>query len=115
MQGIIYEESSVFFFLFVTVILGGAGAWMTGRACAVTWRPYATLVFYLLILGIGIRFIHFSIFGGTLLSLHYYIVDTIVLLIIGLLGYQYTRTNQMVRQYYWLYDRSGWIGWRSKA
>lgn len=115
MQGIIYEESSFLFFLFITVVLGGTGAWMTGRACAMTWRPYTTLVFYLMVLGVGIRFIHFSIFGGTLLSLHYYVADTVVLLIIGLLGYRYTRTNQMVRQYYWLYDRNGWIGWRSKA
>jgi small-conductance mechanosensitive channel len=115
MQGIIYEETSVLFFFFVTVVLGGAGAWMTGRACAMTWRPYLTLFFYLLVLGVGVRFIHFSIFEGTLLSLHYYLVDTIVLMIIGFLGYQYTRTNQMVSQYYWLYDRSGWIGWRPKA
>ena len=34
MQGILYEESSVWLFLLVTCVLGGGGAWMTGRACA---------------------------------------------------------------------------------
>ena len=39
------------------------------------------------------RFIHFALFDGTLLSLHYYAVDTIVLLIIGALGFQYRRAR----------------------
>ena len=38
-------------------------------------------------------------------TLQYYIVDTIVLLIFGTLGYRYTRTNQMVTQYHWLYEK----------
>ena len=48
-------------------------------------------------------------------SLHYYIVDTIVLMIFGTLGYRYTRTNQMVTQYHWLYERSSLLSWRSKS
>ncbi|BBE70474.1 DUF6867 family protein [Oharaeibacter diazotrophicus] len=115
MQGIIYEESSVLYFFFITLVLGGVGAWMTGRACAATWRPYGALVFYLMVLGVAVRFIHFSIFGGTLLSLHYYAVDTIVLMAIGFVGYVHTRTGMMVRQYYWLYERAGFLGWRAKA
>jgi hypothetical protein len=62
-----------------------------------------------------VRFIHFALFGGTMLTLHYYIVDTIVLLIIGTLGYRYTRTNQMVRQYHWLYEKTSPFGWREKT
>lgn len=115
MQGILYEEPSFLFFLFITLILGGAGAWMTGRACAITWRPYLTLFFYLLLLGAAVRFVHFSVFGGTLLSLQYYLVDTAAMQVIGFLGYQYTRTRQMVTQYYWLYERAGFIGWKQKA
>ncbi len=115
LQGILYEETSFLYFLFITVVLGGLGAWMTGRACAMTWRPYGALVFYLLVLGAAVRFIHFSIFGGTLLSAHYYIVDSVVLMVIGFLAYQHTRTRMMVRQYYWLYEKTGWIGYRAKA
>ena len=115
MQGILYEADSSLVFVFVTLILGGVGAWMTGRACAKTWRPEIVMVAYVLILGLGIRFIHFSIFGGTLLSPHYYIADTIVLEIIGYLGFRFTKTRLMIRQYYWLYQAAGPFSWKPKS
>ncbi len=114
-QGILHEEPSVLQFLFVTLLLGGWAAWMTGRACAKTWRSYPTLVIYLLGLGLAIRFIHHALFNGTMLTAQYYLVDTIVLLVLGTLGYRYTRTNQMVRQYHWLYDRAGALSWKAKT
>jgi hypothetical protein len=114
MQGLLFPEALLFEFLFVTCILGGAGAWMTGRACALTWRPYLPMVIYILILSFGVRFIHFSLFGGMLLSLHYWIVDLVILLVIGSIAYRYTLANQMVSQYYWLYDKSGLLSWRPK-
>ena len=40
MQGILYEEPSFLSFFIVTCLLGGWAAWMTGKACAQTWRPY---------------------------------------------------------------------------
>jgi hypothetical protein len=42
------------------------------------------------------------------------VVDTIILLIIGLIGYRFTRANQMVRQYYWIYEKAGLVGWKPK-
>ena len=88
MQGILYEEPSIWLFLLVTCLLGGGAAWMTGRAVradlAAAGRRWSL---YMLLLGIAVRFIHHALFGGTMFSLHYYIVDTIVLLIIGALGY----------------------------
>ena len=54
-------------------------------------------------------------FDGTMFSFHYYIVDTIVLMILGFLGYQYTRTNQMVSQYHWLYERASPLSWKAKG
>ncbi len=89
----------------ITCLLGGWAAWMTGRACAQTWRTYPQLLLYLIPLGVAVRFIHFALFEGTLLSLHYYLVDVIVLMIIGTVGFRYTRTKQMVRQYNWLYEK----------
>lgn len=115
MQGIIYEEASIGQWFFVTLLLGGWAAWMTGRASAQTWRSHVQLFFYILGLGIGIRFIHHALFEGTMFSLHYYIVDTIVLMVFGFLGYQYTRTNQMVTQYYWLYERASPLSWKPKG
>ncbi|MBX3536068.1 MAG: hypothetical protein KF735_00405 [Chelatococcus sp.] len=114
MQGILYEEPSFWLFVLVTCIMGGWTAWMTGRAIAKTWGNVAKCVGYLMILGLGVRFIHFALFDGTLLSIHYYIVDTIVVCIIGLAGYRYTRTRQMTTQYRWLYERTGAFSWRER-
>lgn len=115
MQGFLYEEPSIWLFLFVTVILGGSAAWMTGRAIAITWRAFWQLLIYLLILAAAVRFIHFALFGGTLVSVHYYAIDAIVVLIIGALGFQYYRTRQMTTQYRWLYERTGPFGWKEKT
>lgn len=114
MQGILYEEPSIWEFFFITFLLGGWAAWMTGRACAQTWRSYSTLFVYLLLLGIGVRFIHHALFNGTMFSLHFYLVDTVILMVIGFLGYRYARTTQMVTQYHWLYERTSALGWKSK-
>ena len=71
MQGILYEEPSIWLFLLVTVIMGGWAAWMTGRAIAITWRPFWNLLLYLLILGAA-RAVHpLRPVRGTLLSVHY--------------------------------------------
>lgn len=115
MQGILYEESSIWLFLLITVIMGGWAAWMTGRAMALTWRPFWQLVAYLLILAGAVRFIHFALFEGTLLSLHYYLVDAVVILAIGALGFRYVRARQMTTQYRWLYERTGPFSWRERA
>ncbi len=115
MHCILYEEASVWQFLFITCLLGGWAAWMTGRACAQTWRSYSQLVLYSLGLGLGIRFIHHALFKGTMFSLHFYSVDTSTLLMFAILGYKYTRTNQMVSNYYWLYERASLLSWRQKS
>ncbi|WP_315926120.1 DUF6867 family protein [Mesorhizobium sp. SP-1A] len=115
MQGILHEEGSIWQFLFVTCVLGGWAAWMTGRACARTWRTLTTLFFYLLGLGIAVRFIHHALFEGTMFSLQYYVVDTIILMIFGYIGFRYTRTRQMVTQYNWLYEKTSPLSWKSKG
>ncbi len=115
MQGIIYEEASFGSFFLVTCLLGGGAAWMTGKACAQTWKPYPNLILYLLLLGVAVRFIHHALFEGTMFTLHYYIVDTIFLMIVGSLGYRYTRASQMVTQYHWLYERASPLTWRSRS
>ena len=78
MAGILYEESSVWTFLFITVLLGGAAAWMTGRSAALEWRHYPVLVVQLLLLGVAVRFIHHALFDGDMFSAQYYLVDTLV-------------------------------------
>jgi len=114
MQGILYEESSFLLFVIVSCLIGGWLAWMTGRSCALTWRRLGVALVYMLPLAAAIRFIHYSMFGSTLLSLHYYCVDLVILLVFCALGFQYTRAGQMIRQYGWLYEKSSPLTWRKK-
>ena len=67
-QHLLYEENSFGVFLLVTLVLGGGTAWLSGRAIAQTWRPWWSVVAYMLVLGAIVRFFHFALFGGTLLS-----------------------------------------------
>ncbi len=114
MQGVLYEESSVWLFALVTLVMGGSAAWASGSAIARTWRPFWQVLGYMFVLGFAVRFIHFAMFGGTLLSLKYYLVDTAVLLVAGSLGFRKARTEQMTRQYRWLYERTGPFSWRER-
>jgi len=111
---VFYQENSVGVFVLVTVVLGGGAAWLAGRAVAATWRPWWQVVIYMLILGAAVRFIHFSLFGGTLLSPHYYAVDSAVCLIAGFFGFRTARAAQMVTQYRWINTPDGPLGWRRK-
>jgi hypothetical protein len=114
MQGVLYEEPTVWLFLLVTVVMGGWLAWMTGRAVAITWKPNIQLVIYILVLGLVVRFIHFALFQATLLTLHYYIIDTIVLMAFGFAGWRYNRARQMTTQYRWLFERTGPFSWKPR-
>jgi hypothetical protein len=114
MQGFLHEEGSFGVFVLVTVILGGGAAALAGRAIAGTWRPWWQIVLYMLILGGAVRFIHFALFGGTLLSFHYYIVDSASCLVFGFIGFRTARAAQMVTQYRWINQPNGPLRWRRK-
>ena len=110
-----YEEGSFGVFVLVTVLLGGGAAALAGRAIAITWRPWWQVVGYMLVLGSVVRFFHYALFGGTLLSLHYYLVDSAVCIVLGLLGFRLTRGKQMLTQYRWLNLRQSAMRWRKKG
>ena len=114
MQGILYEESSAWLWIGVTVILGGWTALMTGRGVALAWKDAWLAGLAAIPLAVAVRFIHFALFEGTFLSPRYYLVDFVVVLAIALLGHRYTRTAQMVRQYRWMVERAGPLSWREK-
>jgi hypothetical protein len=118
-------EKSYTAFIIVTVLLGGGAAFMTGRAVARAWKPFARAVFYVLLLGVAVRFMHWGLFqdatleswrqmAGTLVSPHYYLADTAILLIAAFLGYRLQYARQMATQYAWLYERSGPLSWRKR-
>ena len=115
MQGFLHEEGSIGVFLLVTICLGGGGAALAGRAVALTWRPWWQIVAYALLLACAVRFIHYALFGGTLLSFHYYIVDAVVCLGLGLIGFRTARVGQMLTQYRWINQPDGPLRWRRRA
>jgi hypothetical protein len=112
-MGVVWEVSLADFLL-VTIFLGGGAAWLTGRAVASTWRSWWKLLLYVVLLVFAVRFIHFALFGGTLLSIQFFLIDFVVLLALASMGYRLTRTIQMVGQYSWLYARSGPLSWRAR-
>ena len=89
-------------FSIVTVLLGGAAAFASGRAIAETWRPAWQVPLYMGLLGLAVRFVQYAVFGSVLVSLRTYLVDFAVLSLASTAGYVLTRRGQMRRQYPWL-------------
>jgi hypothetical protein len=113
-MGALYETESWLQVLFVTGILGGGAAWLTGRALADTWRPLAHVIGYAVLLGAAVRFFHFALFEADLLSLPSFLVDTAYLMAVGCFSWRVTRTTRMVTQYGWLYRRTSPLTWRER-
>ncbi len=111
----LFVEDSPWIFLFMTVILGGGAAFQAGRSLASKWRPLWMAIAYMVPLGLALRFLHYALFEAELLSVHYFLTDTLVLVAGVLLGYRLTRVHQMVSQYPWLYERSGLLSWKGKT
>jgi hypothetical protein len=110
----LYEEGSFGVFLLVSITLGGGAAVLAGRAIAQTWRPRWQVLAYMLILGGVVRFFHYSLFDGTLLSLHYYSVDSAVCILAGFSGFHAARRAQMINQYRWINEPAGPWRWRRR-
>ena len=108
------DEHSLGVFLLVSVVMGGGAAWLAGRAIAATWRPGGIVALYMLMLSLAVRFMHFALFDGKFLSLHYYLVDFAVCLAFGLLGFRLMRVTQMVTRYRWINERAGPFRWRRR-
>jgi hypothetical protein len=110
----LYAEESWLQIVLVTGALGGGAAFLAGRAIAQTWRPFWHVLIYMALLGCAVRFVHFALFEGTLISPASYISDTLYLVILGTLAWRLTRAAQMATQYYWLYERTGPLTWRER-
>ena len=99
----------------MTVVVMGFAAFMTGQALAGTWKSMRQVVVYCLLLGLGDRFLIFSLFEGELLSFSGYLIDSAVLVAIGLFAHRLTQARKMTSQYPWIYKRAGLLGWRDKT
>ena len=60
MAGVLWSDSPYgpFTFILITLVLGGAGAWATGRAVAKTWRPLAMLAPNKIFISAALRFLN---------------------------------------------------------
>ena len=107
--------TSIPVFIGLTVLLMGFAAFMTGQALANTWRSIWQVVGYAILLGFADRFLTWGLFDGELLSLSGYLIDTLVLMLIGAGAYRLTQARKMVAQYPWIYQRTGPFTWREKG
>jgi hypothetical protein len=121
----LFVEKSIWAFLFITVLLGGGGAYLSGQAVARSWKPFWRAAAYMLPLAAAIRFLHWGLFmdatfaswreaQGSLLSAHYYLVDALILVAAAGLGWRIERARQMTRHYPWLYRRVGPLTWTER-
>lgn len=111
----ILVEQNLWVFVILTLIFGGGAAYLAGRGLAMKWRPLWMAVLAMVPLTLGLRFLHYALFGADLTSLHYLVTDFIILLAFCLLGYRMTIVKKMVRQYPWLYEAAGPLGWKTKG
>lgn len=108
----LYASENIFQVLFVTLVLGGGCAFLAGRAIASTWRSIWVVIAAMIPMGLAVRFVHFALFNETLVFPRTYAIETLVLIAIAGLSFQRTRAQQMVSQYYWLYEPNGPLAWR---
>ena len=68
----------------------------------------------MLLLALADRFLHYALFEAPLTSVSGFLVAAAVLGLITCGAFFHTRAGKMVRQYPWLYERNGPLGWRAK-
>jgi hypothetical protein len=107
-------EGSFWVWLVLTVILGGSAAFLAGRAIARGWKPLSHAIVAMVPMAVAVRFLHFALFDGQLTSIHYFVVDFVVMIIATYLGHQTTKITKMVSQYPWLYEKTGPFGLKPK-
>ena len=99
-------QSSLTSFLLVSVVLGGGGAWMTGRALAQGWKPLWQALAYMLPLALAVRFFHYALAHEKLVAPVDLAIDLAVLGAITALSHRVATTALLVRQYPWIYRRT---------
>lgn len=107
-------EHSLSVYFGLTLILGGACAYLMGRNFAENWRPVWQVVLGGAGLALGVRFLHFALFQEPLLTPYGYLADAVTLVALGLIGFRLARTDAMTSRYYWLYEKTSPFSWREK-
>ena len=72
------------------------------------------LVLYTALISMGLRFFDYALAGGELWSIGGFFLGWVVQFAIAAFAYRLTRARQMVRQYPWLYESKGLLGWEER-
>lgn len=142
MGGVLWVDSAAapWSFLLVTVLLGGAAAFATGRALAATWRPLRLAFASAAVLAAAAGFLHYVLFGESAIpgwrvlvalwslpsaplaslidlagALRHYAVIFVTLAAFAAAGYRLTRVARMVSQYGFCVEKAGFMRWRDKT
>lgn len=99
----------------VFLLLCCAAAWMTGRSIASDWKPLWNVALGIIALGFATRFLHYALYHAPFISVYRYVTDTALLGVVAYIAYRITRTNQMTRQYHWLYEKASPWSWRNRS
>ena len=100
--------------LLFNFVLAGPASFATGHGMAITWRSWRQLVLYTALISMGLRFFDYALAGGELWSIGGFLLAWVVQFAIAGLAYRLTRARQIVRQYPWLYERKGLLGWEER-
>ena len=98
-------------FLLLTCVIGGAAGFATGRAIALTWRPFWQALAYMIPLTATVRFLHYALFGEDILAAGPALLALVILLAIAASAFRVMQARQMARQYPFAYAAAGPFGW----
>lgn len=105
----------LYVFIGLTLVLFGGASWAMGRALALNWRSAWQVLPYGVLMGAADRFMSFALFQAPLLHPTGFLVNSAILVAIGLVAFRIARTGKLVAQYPWLYQRAGLFGLKERA
>ena len=100
--------------LLFNIVVVGPASFAAGHAVAVAWRPWSRIVFYTGLLSATLRFLDYALAEGELWSVGGFLFGWAIQLAVAAFAYRLTLTRLMVRQYPWLYQRKGLLGWEER-
>jgi hypothetical protein len=100
-------------FLLLTCVLGGAAAFATGRAIAMTWRAFWQALAYMIPLTAAVRFLHYGLFEEDILAIGPALLALVVLAAIAALAFRLRQVRQMTSQYPFAFTAAGALAWRA--
>ena len=111
---LIWLGDTLFNVLLFNIVLIGPASFAMGHAMAITWRPWRRIILYSAFLSAALRFLDYALAGGELWSVAGFLLGWAVQLAFAAFAYRLTRARQMARQYPWLYQRKGLLGWEER-